>query len=68
MSAGPLPKTLYPHDDALQPPTYDLAKAKQLLTDAGYANGFKMTLTFAVKRAPLSQDRRLVKESYAKSG
>ena len=68
VSAGPLPKTLYPHDDALQPPTYDLAKAKQLLADAGYADGFKMTLTFAVNEPLYPKIAGLVKESYAKIG
>jgi peptide/nickel transport system substrate-binding protein len=68
VSAGPLPKTLYPHDDSLQPPTYDIAKAKQLLTDAGYANGFKMTLTFASNEPLYPKIAGLVKESYAKIG
>lgn len=68
VSAGPIPKSLYPHNDSLLPGTYDLAKAKQLLTDAGYANGFKMTLTFASNEPLYPKIAGLVKESYAKIG
>lgn len=68
VSAGPITKSLYPHNAALQPPTYDLVKAKQLLAEAGYPNGFKMTLTFASNEPIYPKIAGLVKESFAKVG
>jgi peptide/nickel transport system substrate-binding protein len=68
VSAGVLPYTLYPHDNSLQPPTYDLAKAKQLLNQAGYPNGFSMTLTYASNEDVYPKIAVLLKASYAKIG
>lgn len=36
------------YDPSVPPYAYDLAKAKQLLTEAGYGNGFDVTLTVPV--------------------
>ncbi len=41
---SPLPEAQWGFDKSLQPYTYDPAKAKQLLADAGYPNGFKAEL------------------------
>ena len=40
-----LPRNAFGYDDSLQPYPYDPAKAKQLLAEAGYPNGFKIPLT-----------------------
>jgi len=44
---GPLPFGFWGHDDTLFKYTYDLEKAKQLLSDAGHANGgFTLTMYY----------------------
>ena len=45
VAAGQIvPKGFFGHDASLQPPAFDLAKAKSLLAEAGYPEGFRMTL------------------------
>lgn len=41
---SPLPEAQWGYDSSLSPYTYDPAKAKQLLADAGYPDGFKADL------------------------
>lgn len=41
---NPLPPTIWGYNDAVQDYPYDLAKAKQLLSEAGYPNGFETEL------------------------
>ncbi len=39
------PVSVFGHDSSItQPPTFDLVAAKQLLVDAGYPNGFSLTI------------------------
>ncbi len=69
VSQGPIPRDLYPHDASVGQYTYDLAKAKQLLADAGYADGgFKLQMTYASDDAYGSKFAPLVKEALAKVG
>ncbi len=45
---GPVPKGMWGHNDQLFQYTYDLAKARDLLKQAGYPDGgFKLVLTYA---------------------
>jgi peptide/nickel transport system substrate-binding protein len=39
-----VPEGFFGHDPKLRAPAFDLAKAKSLLAEAGYPNGFKMTI------------------------
>ena len=39
-----VPEGFFGHDPKLKVPAFDLAKAKSLLTEAGYPDGFKMTI------------------------
>jgi len=66
---GPVPKGMWGHDDSLPQPTYDLAKAKQLLTQAGFPNGgFKLVLTYASGDETERRVAELYKASLAQLG
>jgi dipeptide transport system substrate-binding protein len=41
---NPYPPNTWSYDKAVKPWPYDVAKAKKLLTDAGYPNGFETTI------------------------
>ncbi len=43
-AVGPLAPGIFGYDDSLEPIEYDVEKAKQLLAEAGYADGFKTTI------------------------
>ena len=47
-----LPKGNYSYADSIQPPKYDVALAKKLLAEAGYPNGFSLTLMSPNDRYP----------------
>ena len=45
-------KSMFGYNARLQVPKVDVARAKQLLADAGYPNGFKIMLSFTTDRLP----------------
>ncbi len=47
-----LPKGNYSYAESIQPPKYDVALAKSLLTEAGYPDGFALTLLSPNDRYP----------------
>ena len=65
---GPIPYTLYPHDPATPQYTYDPAKARQLLAEAGNAEGLTLTMTYASDDAFGSKFAPVLKENFADVG
>lgn len=65
---GPVPVGLWPNDPDLFQYTQDLDKAKQLLADAGHADGFDLTLVFASDSAFGPKIAPLIKEAFGKIG
>ena len=57
------------YDAGIKPYPHDVAKAKQLLADAGYPNGFKITADVVVGSFPADAEiYQLMKEDLAKVG
>jgi dipeptide transport system substrate-binding protein len=71
-TAALIPPTLWGHNDDLRLREYDPEKAKKLLAEAGYPNGFKTTLwAIPVVRAYMPNGRRaaeLIQADWAKVG
>jgi ABC-type transport system substrate-binding protein len=66
-SHGPVPAGMWGHSDSLFQYTYDLDKAKQLLTEAGYPDGgFDVLFTFATGDFDQQQLAELWKAELAK--
>lgn len=67
-SHGPVPKGIFPYSESVPQYTYDLEKAKQLLADAGHADGFTLTLTYASENPSEARFVPLIKDALAKIG
>ena len=71
-TAALVPPTLWSHDDELKPRPYDPEKAKALLVEAGFPQGFKTKLwALPVTRAYMPNGRRaaeLIQADWAKIG
>ncbi|MDJ1465473.1 ABC transporter substrate-binding protein [Nitratireductor sp. GZWM139] len=47
---------IFGYNDALQVPEYNVAKAKELMAEAGYPDGFAVTFSFTNDRLPSDKD------------
>ncbi len=68
VSEGPIPVQGQFHDKNLWTVTTDLAKAKSMLADAGYPDGFSFTLDIADGDPTIEQIAILLKDSFSQVG
>lgn len=67
-SHGPAPKGIFPYSEDVPQYSYDLEKAKQLLAEAGLADGFDLELTYSSENPNSTRFAPLIKDSFAKIG
>jgi dipeptide transport system substrate-binding protein len=69
---NPIPPTLWGYNDKVKDYPYDPAKAKELLTKAGYPNGFEVELWYLPVTRPYNPDGKrmaeLIQSDWAKLG
>ncbi|MBP2650558.1 MAG: putative transporter component [Firmicutes bacterium] len=63
-----MPKNGLFWNDQIQPAPYDVEKAKALLKDAGYPNGFEVEILVRSGNAVFEQIATIIKEQWAKAG
>ncbi|CDY73554.1 Dipeptide-binding ABC transporter, periplasmic substrate-binding component (TC 3.A.1.5.2) [Caballeronia glathei] len=61
-AVAPMPPTQWSYDKSLKGNPYDTAKAKELLTKAGFPNGFELTLWAMPVQRPYNPNARLMAE------
>lgn len=62
LAHGPMPTTQWSYDDTLKSRPQDIEKAKALLKEAGYPNGFEVTLWSLPVARPYNPNGRLMAE------
>ncbi len=68
-SRGPVPAGVWPWSEEVPQYTYDLDKARELLTEAGYPDGgFTIKLTYAAENNTEEAFVPLIKDSFAEIG
>jgi peptide/nickel transport system substrate-binding protein len=68
-SRGPVPQGIWPWSDQVNQYSYDLTRAKELLTAAGYPNGgFSLKLTYASENDVEAAFAPLIADSFAQIG
>jgi len=60
---GPLAYGMEGYDESLKGYSYDVAKAKALLAEAGFPNGFEIQLTYASQGSSTADDTALMAQS-----
>ena len=69
---NPIPPTLWSYNDKVKDYAYDVVKAKQLLTKAGFPNGFEVELWYLPVTRPYNPDGKrmaeLIQADWAKIG
>lgn len=62
VAKNPIPPTLWSYNDTVKDYPYDVAKAKQLLAQAGYPNGFETDLWYLPVTRPYNPDGKRMAE------
>ena len=62
VAKNPIPPTMWSFNDDIEPYPYDPAKAKQLLAEAGYPNGFTTEIWAMPVARPYNPDARKIAE------
>src|SRR6476660_7691098 len=62
VAKNPIPPILWSYNNAVQDYGYDVAKAKQLLAQAGYPNGFEVDLWYLPVTRPYNPDGKRMAE------
>ncbi|MFC6286926.1 ABC transporter substrate-binding protein [Nocardioides sp. GCM10027113] len=65
---GPVPDGIFPFSEEVPQYSQDLDKAKDLLAEAGHADGFDLTLTYASENAAEDRFVPLIKDAFAQIG
>lgn len=68
LCAGPISPRTFGHDPNLKPYPYDPAKAKKLLAEAGYPNGFKTRLAYPTYMSQIQEQAEAIAADLAKVG